>query len=541
MRVRQGYDVIIIGAGASGCALAARLSEDPARSVLLVEAGARYAAIDAYPPELRYGALLGASAPGHPANWGFVAKLTAEVHQPITRGRVVGGSTVLNGMVFTRGLAEDFDGWAREGNDAWSYETVLPYFRKLERDREADGNHHGRDGPMPVNCRPRGDWVPSSHAFIAACGEAGFPQDPDMNAPGSIGHGALPLNSVDGVRFNAALAYLDPARDRANLEVLPDTLVHKLIFSGNRAIGIVAQRNDGETIEIHGGEIVLSAGSVKSPQLLMLSGIGPAEELRAFGIPVLYESPHVGRNFTDHCALHFPVRVPGLSRRRFDPAKAALSEVGLHYTAAGSDEHSDMMLMPLMVPFNIALVHGATLGRRLRMLALGMRQMSWTRLKEQLFDEWDLSIVVILMQGRSRGEVRLTSADPRAHPALDYHYLEVEEDRRRLRDGMRLCARLVASGHYRAIGARNTALSDVVLESDALLDQHIRHHVGTSLHLASSCRMGRAVQDSVVDQHCRVHGIANLRVVDTSIMPRVVRRCPNASAIMIGERAADFF
>jgi choline dehydrogenase-like flavoprotein len=337
-----------------------------------------------------------------------------------------------------------------------------------------------------------------------------------------------------------ALAYLDPAADRPNLHVLPDAVVQRVLLEGDRAVGIVV-RHGTETMEYHGGEIVLSASAIKSPHLLMLSGIGPAGELTAAGIAVRHELPHVGRNFTDHCTVHLPLRVAGDSRLNVDPTKRAMSEVALHYTSPGSDVHSDMMLMQNVVPINVAALQEASLWQKLRALMLSMRQLSWDKFKDQMLTQWDLAITIILMNGRSRGEVKLVSADPATHPELHYNYLEDPEDLRRLREGIRLAARLVDSEPYRKIRARRTMISDEVLQSDALLDEHLLSHVGTSLHMASTCRMGRSAEDSVVDQHCRVHGVANLRVVDTSIMPAVVRRCPNATAVMIGERAAAFF
>jgi choline dehydrogenase-like flavoprotein len=200
-----------------------------------------------------------------------------------------------------------------------------------------------------------------------------------------------------------------------------------------------------------------------------------------------------------------------------------------------------MMIMQNVVPINVGALQDASLLQRLRALALSMRQLSWAKLKDQLLTQWDLAMTIILMQGRSRGEVTLASADPDDAPHLSYNYLEDVEDLRRLREGLRLAAHLVESEPYRRIRARRTMLSDEVLRSDELLDQHLRAHVGTSIHMASTCSMGASPETSVVDQHCRVHGVANLRVIDSSIMPMVVRRCPNATAVMIGERAAAFF
>ena len=536
----ETHDVIVVGAGTSGCPLAARLAEDPTRSVLLVDAGAYHPSLESHPPELKYGSMFGASVPGHAANWDITATLRSGIDVPLPRGRVFGGCSALNGMIFTRGLPSDFDGWAAEGNEPWSFSSVLPYFKRLESDRDRKDEVHGQEGPVPVTRAQASAWTPVARAFAESCREAGFPEDPDMNHPESIGVGALPLNNLDGIRFNTALAYLPGAASRTNLTLRPETPVRRILLDGRRAIGIEVQEGD-RLRRIHAGEVVLSAGAIKSPQLLLTSGIGPPAQLDALGIRVHHESPQVGRNFTDHCTLHLPVRIRGGRRLHPELTQTPLAQTGLHYTAPDSAEPSDMMLFQTVVSMNAAVLHGMPLSRRLGMVRSGLRQLGWRKMLDQARSEWDLTINIILMRGQSRGELELLSDDPLASPRLLYHYLEEPEDVRRLREGLRLATRLVESEPYRELGARRTILDDETLGSDPLLDEFMRANVTTSIHMASTCRMGPRPEDSVVDSTCRVHGVANLRVVDTSIMPTVVRRCPAATAVMIGERASAFF
>ena len=298
---------------------------------------------------------------------------------------------------------------------------------------------------------------------------------------------------------------------------------------------------DGELREIHAGEVVVSAGAIRSPQLLMLSGVGPADELRRVGLAVAHELPLVGREFTDHASITVPLRVKKRRNPTPDPTRSAWAHAALHYTSDGSAEASDMMLIQSSIPVAQSIVYGQPLSARLQMLRATAGKMSLPKLIDYLRNGWDHAITCIMQQDAGRGEIRLASADPNANPELHYHYLQSEADRRRLRAAVRLAVRLVDSEPYRALGARRTQPDAEVLASDAALDRYVEGHLGTSMHMASSCRMGPSAETAVVDQYCRVHGLAGLRVVDSSIMPTVVRRCPAATAVMIGERAAALF
>jgi choline dehydrogenase-like flavoprotein len=270
----------------------------------------------------------------------------------------------------------------------------------------------------------------------------------------------------------------------------------------------------------------------------MLSGVGPPEELRRVGVAVRQELPLVGREFTDHCAITLPFRVAKRRSPAPDPTRSAWTHAGLHYTSEASPEHSDMLMLQSAIPISSAIFHGMSLPAKARMLQATFGKMSPGKLIDYARYGWDHGLNIIIQRGASRGEVRLTSADPRAKPELHYHYLEDEADRRRLREALRLGARLIDSEPYRELGAERRALDERSLDSDAALDGFLVQHLATSIHMASTCRMGPSADSAVVDQHGRVHGLERLRVVDSSIMPTVVRRCPAATAIMIGERAA---
>ncbi len=520
------FDHIIVGGGVAGCILANRLSADPANRVLLLEAGGR----DTSPLIRAPGGLLPIMMSGRYA-WPFLSAPQAHLDNRVLylpRGKVLGGGSSINGMTYDRGMHSDYDRWAQAGNRGWSFADVLPYFRKLERFGPVDDAWHGQDGPIRVT--RAGQEHPFARAFVEAGQQAGYPFCADFNGALREGFGPVDLTIGDGVRSSAASAYLAPVRDRPNLRVITHAHVRRILFEGTRATGVAWQAEGGEHQASARREVILSAGAIKTPQLLMLSGIGPAAHLLDHGLHPLIDLPGVGENLQDHLATHVKHKAsqPLSMLRYLNPLRGAvamgqyllfktgpLADPGMSVAAfVKSDpvlDEADIKMLLVMALF-------AQNGRK-------------------MIPQHGFYAHINVARPEARGRVTLTSPDPDAPPLIDQNYNGTEGDRRVMREGIRIARRVFAQAAFDDLRAEELAPGPDV-QSDADLDQYIRTSAEADYHSVGTARMGSDPM-AVVDDQLRVRGAHSLRVVDASIMPHLPGGNTAIPVAMIAEKAAD--
>lgn len=522
------FSHVIVGGGTAGCVLAARLSEDPLKNVLLLEAGAR----DWHPYiHMPVGF---AKMTGGGLTWGYVTE--PQMHAgnrriPYAQGRVLGGGSSINAEVFTRGVPADYDRWANEeGCSGWSFSDLQPYFLRSEGNRSLSGDWHGTDGPLGVSSirAPQ----PLTRAFVDACGEYGIPYNPDFNGAEQAGAGFYQLNVVNGRRCSAARGYLHPARGRHNLTVLTGAASERLLFDGYRARGVEYRRRGRLETAFAESEIIVTAGAIGSPKLLMHSGIGPADHLRSHGIDVRADIADVGSNLSDHVNIDLVAELhrhdsldkykkphmaalAGLQYALFrtGPVASNVVEGGLFWFSADDRSMPDLQYHFLAGASAEDGVGGVTDGRSgITLNCYGLRP-------------------------KARGTVRLASMDPGAAPLIDPNFMGHPDDLETTLRGLKLSLELVSQPAL-AKHIRSVVLPDPSLKSDDDLRNFIRHKCRTSYHPVGTCRMG-SDNRSVVDTELRVRGFDGLRICDSSVFPSLIGSNTNAPTAMIAEKASD--
>ena len=524
----NAYDYVVIGAGSAGCVLAARLTQDAAVRVLLLEAGPADNSWRIHMP-----AAVGSLLANDRFNWAYVSDPEPHLDgRRLThpRGRVLGGSSSINGMVYIRGHARDYDAWAQGGLTGWSYADVLPYFQRAEGHMLGSDDYHGGDGPLAVHA-PDIDRTPLASAFVQAAAQAGYPLSSDVNGEQQEGFGRVDRTTRKGRRWSTAQAYLRPAMTRPNLVVQTGALVQRIVIGGGRATG-VEYAVAGKRIVAHAAtEVILAAGAINSPQVLQLSGIGDPDVLAAAGVKTLHALPAVGANLNDHPDIVIqhrctqPISLYGVNKGAAKIATGLRWFAGMeslagsnHFEAGGflrsraGIEHPDLQLtfMPIAIePGTVDDVGGHS-----------------------------FQVHIDLMRPKSRGHVRIRSADPGLPPSIVFNYLADPRDRIDLRASVRLTREILAQpalAPYRG----EELFPGPAIQTDAEIDNWLKSAIETCYHPVGTCRMGRDARTAVVDDQLRVHGLQGLRIVDASVMPDIVSGNTNAPTIMIAEKASD--